>query len=220
VVAKLPVVPLVVTPEAALHACVSTPLLIEASTPKLSSPPRSTVVAKLLVVPLVVMPEATSHACVSTPSSIETSTPKLSSPSSNLSTAFSANLSACITKNTSSVVRKKAEYIDFCDSAQVKTEYLKYIKTTADLPIDQQTQISFLVRKFNSSAITAAFSMLIGKVAGAAPMAFFPLPSKKEDLFQQFLCLIYDTKPMMINTEEECYPYVKKYSDSEYFLFC
>jgi hypothetical protein len=95
---------------------------------------------------------------------------------------------------------------------------LKYIKTAADLPIDQQTQISFLVRKFNSSAITAAFSMLIGKVAGAAPMAFFPLPSKKEDLIQQFLCLIYDTKSMMINTEEECYRYVKKYSDSEYFF--
>ncbi len=45
-------------------------------------------------------------------------------------------------------------------------------QTAADLPIDQQTQISFLVRKFNSSAITAAVSMLIGKVAGAAPMLF------------------------------------------------
>ncbi len=111
--------------------------------------PRSMVVAKLLVVPLVVTPEAASHAHVSTPLSIEMSTPKLSSPSSNLSTAFSAKLSACITKNTSSVVRKKAEYIDFCDSAQVKKECMKYIKTAADLPIDQQAQISFLVRKFN-----------------------------------------------------------------------
>ncbi len=36
VVAKLPVVPLVVTPEAALHARVSTLSLIETSTPKLS----------------------------------------------------------------------------------------------------------------------------------------------------------------------------------------
>ena len=57
-------------------------------------------------------------------------------------------------------------------------------------------------------AITIAFSMLIGKVAGAAPIAFFPLPSKKEDLIQQFLHLIYDTKSMMINTDEECYRYV------------
>jgi hypothetical protein len=59
-------------------------------------------------------------------------------------------------------------------------------KNAADLPIDQQSQISFLVRKFNSSAIIAAFSMLIGKVGGAAPMAFFHLPMKKEALMQQF----------------------------------
>jgi hypothetical protein len=81
-------------------------------------------------------------------------------------------------KSPSSVVKKKVEYINFCDSAQVKTEWFKYIKNTADLPNDQQSQIFFLVRKFNSSAIIAAFSMLIGKVGGAAPMAFFPLPTK------------------------------------------
>ena len=52
--------------------------------------------------------------------------------------------------------------------------------------------------------------MLIGKVAGTAPIAFLPLPSKKEDLIQQFLHLIYDTKSMMINTDEECYRYVNK----------
>jgi hypothetical protein len=142
---------------------------------------RGTVAAELPVVPLVVTPEAASHARVSTPSSIETSTPNLSSPSSNLSTAFYAKSSACITKNTSSVVKKKAEYIDFCDSAQVKKECLKYTKTAADLPIDQQTQISFLVRKFNASAITAVFSMLIGKVAGAAPMAFFHCHQRKKN---------------------------------------
>ena len=118
----------------------------------------------------------------------------------------------------SSVVKKKAEHINFCDSAQVKTECFKYIKNGADLPIYQQSQINFFVRKFNSSAIIAAFSMLIGKVGGAAPMAFFPLPMKKEDMMQQFLCLIYDTKSMMINTKEECYQYVQsKYSYSEYF---
>ncbi len=99
-------------------------------------------------------------------------------------------------------------YINFCDSAQVKTELLKYIKSAADLPIDQEAQISFLLRKFNSSALTAAFTMLIGKVAGVAPTAFFLLPPKKEDLIKKFLSLIYDTKSMIINTEENCYRYV------------
>jgi hypothetical protein len=125
-------------------------------------------------------------------------------------------------KSPSSVVKKKAEYIDFCDSAQVKTECFKYIKNGADLPTDQQSQINFLVRKFNLSAIIAAFYMLIGKVGRAAPMPFFPLPTMKEDLIQQFLCLIYNTKLMMINTKEKCYRYVQsKYSYSEYFgVFC
>jgi hypothetical protein len=180
---------------------------------------RSAKLAKSMEVPLVVTPEAALYACASTASSKVTSTPLLlSTPSSNLSSAFTAESLAVIMKSPSSIVKKKAEYINFCDSAQVKTECFKYIKNGADLPIDQQTQISFLVRKFNSSAIIAAFSMLIGKVGRAAPMAFFPLPTMKEDLIQQFLCLIYNTKLMMINTKEECYWYVRsKYSYSEYF---
>jgi hypothetical protein len=163
---------------------------------------RSAKLAKSTEVPLVVTPEAASYACASTASSKVTSTPLLpSTPSSNLSSAFAAELSAVIMKSPSSIVKKKVEYIDFCDGTQVKTECFKYIKNSADLPIDQQSQINFLVRKFNSSAIIAAFSMLIGKVGGAALMAFFPLPTIKEDLIQQFLCLIYDTKLMMINTK-------------------
>ena len=162
---------------------------------------RGTAAAELPVVALIVTPEAASHARVSTPLSIETS------PPSNLSTAFYAESTAFIKKSTSSVTKKKAEYIDFCDSAQVKKECLKYIKTAAELPIDQQTQISFLVRKFNASAITTAFSMLIGKVAGAAPIAFFPLPSKKEELihrkqeyfFQNFVIL----KKFLIKIQKE-----------------
>ncbi len=184
---------------------------------------RSMKLEKSREVALVVTPEAALYACASTASSKVTSTPlSLSTPLSNLSSAFADELSAVIMKSPSSVVKRKAKYIDFCNSAQVKTECFKYIKNAADLPIDQQSQISFLVRKFNSSAIIAAFSILIGKVGGAALMAFFPLPRMKEDLIQQFLCLIYDTKLMMINTKEECYRYVwSKYSSFEYFrVFC
>ena len=92
--------------------------------------PRGTAAVESPVVPLVVMPESASHARVSTPSSIETS------PPSNLSTVFYAESTAFIKKSTSSVIKKKAEYIDFCDSAQVKKECLKYIKTAAELPVD------------------------------------------------------------------------------------
>jgi len=155
------------------------------SLPRRSRIPRRTVAAELSVVTLVVTPEAASHARVSTPSSIEMSPPtlssQLSSQSSNLSTAFYTESSACIKKSKSSVVKKKAEYIDFCDSAQVKSECLKYTKTAAEVPIDQQTRISFLLRKFNKSAITSAFSLLIGKVTGAASMAFFHCHQRKKN---------------------------------------
>jgi hypothetical protein len=179
--------------------------------------------AKSLEVPSVVTPVAALYAHVSTSSSKQTLTPTSSTsslasttsmpvsstPSSNLSTAFAAKLSAVIMKSPPTGVKKKAVYIDSCDSAQVKTECFKYIKNAADLPIDQQSRISFFVRKFNSIDIIAAFSMIIGKVAGAALTAFFPLPMKKEDLIQQFLCLIYDIKSMI-------YRYVRaKYSYSQ-----
>jgi hypothetical protein len=131
---------------------------------------RGTTVAELPEVPLVVTPEAV-NACASTPLTIVRSTKiLLSEPSSNLSAAFAAESSALNMKILSSVVKKQAEYIDFCNSAQVKRECLKYIKNVPDLPIDQQSQISFLLRKFNSNVIRIAFSMLIGMVAGVAPI--------------------------------------------------
>ncbi len=138
--------------------------------------------AELPEVPLVVTPEAV-NSRASTPLRIVTSTKILpSEPLSNLSAAFAAESSALNMKIPSSVVKKQAECINFCNSAQVKRECLKYIKNVPDLPIVQQSQILFLVKKFNSNAIRIAFSMLIGKVAGGAPMALFPLPPKKEDL--------------------------------------
>jgi hypothetical protein len=189
---------------------------------------RGTAAAEFPEVPLVVTPEAASRGRVSTPSLLEPTPRNLSSQfmttqCANLSTALYAESSASITKSTSSGVKKSAEYIDFCDSAQVKNECLKYTTTATGLPSDQQTQISFLLSKFKPSAISTAFSMLIGKVGGSAPMVFFPLPSKKKELIEQFLCLIYDTKSMMINTELECYRYVKKYIQTMnilYFVIC
>jgi hypothetical protein len=226
--AVLPEVPLVVTPESASRARVSTPSSLEPLSSQLNTHQTANLSTAFNAESSVSITksthEAASRARVSTPSSLEPSHRKLSSQlntqTANLSTAFNAESSASITKSTSSGVKKSAEHIDFCDSADVKRECLKYTKTADGLPSDQQTQISFLLRKFNQSAISTAFSMLIGKVAGSAPMAFLPLPSKKKDLIEQFLCLICDTKSMMINTELECYRYVKKYSYCEYFIFC
>ena len=144
---------------------------------------RGTSAAEFPEVPLVVTPEAASRGRVLTPLSLEPTPRNLSSQlmtqGENLSTALYAESSASITKGTSSGVKKSAEYIDFCDSAQVKNECFKYTKTATGVPSDQQTQMSFLLRKFKPSAISTAFSMLIGKVGGSAPMAFFHCHKKK-----------------------------------------
>ncbi len=90
--------------------------------------PQGTTVALLPEMPLVVTPEAV-KARASTPLRIVTSMKILpSKPSSNLSAAFAAESSALNMKIPSSAVKKQAEYIDFCDSTQVKRECLMYIK--------------------------------------------------------------------------------------------
>ncbi len=73
--------------------------------------------AKLMEVPLVVTPEDASYPHALTALSKVTLTPLLSStPSSNLSSAFAAKSMAVNMNSPSSVVKKKAEYIDFCNS--------------------------------------------------------------------------------------------------------
>ncbi len=50
-----------------------------------------------------------------------------------------------------------------------------------------------------------AFIKLITIVGGAATTEFLPMPSMKAKLVKDFLCLIYDHKSMMIDTDETSY---------------
>ncbi len=50
-----------------------------------------------------------------------------------------------------------------------------------------------------------AFIKLITIVGGAATTAFLPMPLTKAKLVKDFLCLIYDHKSMMIDTDETSY---------------
>ena len=85
--------------------------------------------SKLPEVPLVVTPEAALCACALTLSIDKFSLRLLSTKSTNLSSKFAAKSTTAITTNSFSVVKMKAEYINFCDSKQVKAECLKYLKT-------------------------------------------------------------------------------------------
>jgi hypothetical protein len=63
----------------------------------------------------------------------------------------------------------------------------------------------FLMNKFQANDIQASFYQLIGMVGGVAASAFLPMAKRKKKLIDEFLCLIYDHKSMMINTDKNSY---------------
>jgi hypothetical protein len=101
--------------------------------------------------------------------------------------------------------KKELYLIDFCDPVDVESKCLKYLSDARDLPLSQESQLMFLLNKLKLKDIQMAFIKLITIVGGAATAAFLPVPSTKAKLVKDFLCLIYDHKSMMINTDETSY---------------
>jgi hypothetical protein len=101
--------------------------------------------------------------------------------------------------------KKKPYLIDFCNPINVKSKCLKYLPDASDLPLGQESQLTFLLNNLKIKDIQMAFIKLITIVGGAATTAFLPMPSTKAMLVKDFLCLIYDHKSMMIDTDETSY---------------
>lgn len=175
-----------------------------------------------------------------------TASSTLSSPALSISTSASSKMAsrslssspshdsspsrALVFTEPLSVLPKEAYLIDFTDPEAVKTECLKYINDSADLPPGQDNQLSFLVSKFKAQDLKMALVKLITIVGGLAPKFFHPIAKTKADIVKAFLCLIFDHKSMMIDTDVNSYRYVFeiysifeyislsiKYSSYEYF---
>jgi hypothetical protein len=101
--------------------------------------------------------------------------------------------------------KKEPYLIDFCNPVDVESKCLKYLSDARDLPLDQENQLPFLLNNLKLKDIQMAFMKLITIVGGAATTAFLPMPSPKAKLVKDFLCLIYNHKSMMINTDETSY---------------
>ena len=102
--------------------------------------------------------------------------------------------------------KKQAFLINFCDRNEVNIECLKYLKHAVDLPINQESQLTFLLNQFQVRDIQASFYKLIGKVGRVASSTFTtPMSSQKKKLIIEFLRLIYDQKSMLIDTVEQSY---------------
>jgi hypothetical protein len=91
---------------------------------------------------------------------------------------------------------KKEPYLsDFCDPVDVESKCLKYPSDARDIPLGQESQLTFLLNNLKLKDVQTAFIALITIVGGAANTAFIPMPSKK----------VKDPKSMMINTDETSY---------------
>jgi len=100
--------------------------------------------------------------------------------------------------------KEQVVFINWCDRDKVKIECLKYLKHSADIAINQESQLTFLLNQFQARDIKASFYKLIGQVGGVASFAFIPMSSHKKKI-NEFLCLIYDHKSMLIDTVEQSY---------------
>ncbi len=101
--------------------------------------------------------------------------------------------------------KKEPYFIDFGDPIDVMSKCLKYLSDARDLPLGQESQLTFLLNNLKLKDIQMAFIKLITIVGGAATTAFLPMPSTKAKLVKDFLCLIYDHKSIMIDTDETSY---------------
>ncbi len=101
--------------------------------------------------------------------------------------------------------KKEPYLIDFCNPVDVESECLIYLSDARDLPLSQESRLTFLLNNLKFKYIQMAFIELITIVGGAATTAFLPMPSTKVKLVKDFPCLIYDHKSMMINTDETSY---------------
>jgi hypothetical protein len=130
--------------------------------------------------------------------SLSQSTTTTSSKQSN-----SSNLARALDFGNLPVHAKKEPYlIDFCNPIDVKSKCLKYLPDASDLPLGQESQLTFLLNNLKVKDIQMAFIKLITIVGGAATTAFLPMPLK---LVKDFLYLIYNHKSMMIDTDEISY---------------
>ncbi len=148
----------------------------------------------------------------SSPASVSTATmassmllSQLTMTSSSMQSNSSNLVRALDFANLLDHTKKEPYLIDFCNPVNVESECLKYLSDARDLPLGQESQLTFLLNNLKLKDIQMAFIKLITIVGCAATTAFLPMPSTKAKLVKDFLCLIYNHKSMMIDTDETSY---------------
>ncbi len=80
--------------------------------------------------------------------------------------------------------------IDWFNPEVITSKSIKYLKKNKCPPSTHESQLLFLMNKFEPGEIKLSFSNAIGKVGKAAPELFYPLPGRKEKIISRFIQLI------------------------------
>ena len=191
-------------------ASVSTATTVSSISSNQESSPASVSTASTATMALLILSnQESSPASVSTVSTATMALSILSSQSTTTTSSKqsnSSNLARALDFGNLPVHAKREPYlIDFCNPVDVKSKCLKYLPDASDLPLGQESQLTFLLNNLKVKDIQMAFIKLINIVGGAATTAFLPMPSMKAKLVKDFLCLIYDHKSMMNDTDKTSY---------------
>ncbi len=79
--------------------------------------------------------------------------------------------------------------IDWFNPEVITSESIKYLKKNGCPPSTHESQLLFLMNKFEPGEIKLSFSNAIGKVGKAAHELFYPLPGHKEKIVSRFIHL-------------------------------
>jgi hypothetical protein len=82
--------------------------------------------------------------------------------------------------------------IDWLNPEVITSNSIKYLKKNECPPSTHEIQLLLLMNKFEPGEIKLSFSNVIGKVGKAAHELFYPLPGRKEKMFQDifnYYCL-------------------------------
>jgi hypothetical protein len=80
--------------------------------------------------------------------------------------------------------------IDWLNPLVISSESIKYLKNNETLPNTHESQLSFLMNKFDPGEIKLSFSNTIGKIGHTATKLCYPLPARKDKIILKFIQLV------------------------------
>jgi hypothetical protein len=92
-------------------------------------------------------------------------------------------------KQITKIILKHYE-IDWLNPEVITSECIKYLKRNEPLPSNHESQLLYLMNKFEPAQIKLSFSNAIGKMGQTATKLFYPLPGRKEKIVSRFIQLI------------------------------